>query len=217
MAAAAGIMMVGTLTGAAQGPDGGRGGGPGNIADAAASLPEIPRDGKVLRFPLTNKGPLAWRPIRDGVKVDGVSSSTPVDGEAGKTAKKESVKVSYKRTRGQAAGAALMIKPGTLNGLEKLELAMLGTRTQRLSVCLTDQAGVVWTFPTVGLTENQRSSHTLKVADITPDAYQNKGKVEAKFDARTVVMITVLDIAGFMSTTEPECEWTISEMKGVCQ
>lgn len=217
MLVAAAMLASGAMTGAADGPRAAGHGGPRNLARDAAGLPEIPRDGKLVRLPLKTAGPVAWRPIRDGVKVESVNASTTADGEPGKAVGKETVKVSYKRTRGLPAGAALMIRPGTLADLEKLELSMSSARTQRLSFCLTDQAGIVWTFPTVGLTEGQTSRHTLKVTDIAPDAYQNKGKVEAKFDARTVVMITVIDIAGFMSTTEPDCEWTLAEMTGVCQ
>jgi hypothetical protein len=196
---------------------GGKGGGGRKVAEIAAGMPEIKRDGNVVRLPLTNEGALAWRGIREGVKVEKVSVAWSEAAEQKSEAKEEAIKVSYKRTRGQAAGAALVIKPGTLTGLERMELTMTGTRTQRLSVSLQDQAGVVWTFPAVALREGERTEQTLKAADIAPDAYQNKGKVEAQFDPASVVMITVLDIGGYMSVTEPDCAWTIEGMKGVCK
>jgi hypothetical protein len=187
---------------------------PGDVVSISKSMPEIKRESGVVTMPLTSKGALAWRGIRDGITVEGIRADAGAKAGAGGG---EQLKVSYTRTRGKAAGAALVFRPGTLAGLEKLEVKMKGTRAQRLSICLKDTAGVVWTFPSVNLRGEEITEQTLKVEEIEPDAYQNQGKVEAKFDPATVMMVTVIDIAGYMSATEPECGWTIEGMKGVCK
>lgn len=216
---------------------------PKNLPAIAASMPELVRRDGVVALPLTTTGALAWRGIRGGITITEAACKSqpreagpgPVEdqppakpagsGEGKNPAPKAAadppkttgVTVAYKRTRNLPAGAAMVVRPGSLSGLKEVRVRLTSERTQRLLVCFKDGEGVVWTLPSVLLSDEGVTERTLSIDDIAPDAYQNSGAVTAKFDAGKVVMITLLDIGGYMSLGEPSCRWTIERVEGVCK
>lgn len=142
----------------------------------------------------------AWRPIREGIRV---------------TAGEEAVTASYKVVTGQPAGAALMIPPGTLAGLETLKLRVRGNRNSQLIVSLRDAAGVVYAFPAVPMRVGAAREVEVSVADLTYPAPQSSVPDPGSFDLAKTVMITLLDISGFMGTETPDVEWTVESLRGV--
>lgn len=174
----------------------------GAILDYAKTLPPLQREGDTLAIPLAGAATHPWRPIRDGV------TATPGD----------SLTVSYTRTRGQPAGAALVIRPGDLAGLDSFTLTLRGTREQTILLNFTQSDGSVWTSPPIRLAPDESRQLTFSIKDITLDPYQNKGRAkDLAFNPAEVYMLTLLDIGGFMALTEPQCEWTVQSMKAVLQ
>jgi hypothetical protein len=172
---------------------------PSTVLDHARQLPALPVVDGAVPIPLRNSEPMAWRPIRKGVTASGG----------------ERLKVAYTRTRGQAAGAAIVVKPGTFDGLESINVAVAGNRSQTLFVNLTQADGSVWTLGPVNVRTGEPREVVLRAEDIELDPYQNRGRKDAAFDAASVYMLTLLDISGHMSASEPECEWTVSSLKAV--
>jgi hypothetical protein len=142
-----------------------------------------------------------WYPVRNGVAV------TPAaDGAA--------MNVSYVRTKGKPAGVAFHLTPGASERLGSIALRMSARPEQRLSVCLTDGQGVVWTFPTIKALGDV-GDFMLSASEIKPDPFQNAGKqVPARPDWSSMRMLTILDITGFMGAPEAECSWRIEFVRG---
>lgn len=170
------------------------------VLDHARTLPPLAAAEGELTIPLASVQPHPWRPVREGVRVSGGTALT----------------VAYTRTRQQPAGAALVVRPGDLAGLREFTIAVRGNRAQSLSLTLTQADGSVWTTTPIRLAEGEVRTVRLKAQDITLDPYQNGGgSRDAAFDPAAVYMLTLLDIGGYMSLTEPECEWSVESMKAV--
>jgi hypothetical protein len=170
------------------------------VLDHARTLPALRPEGNQLAIPLASTDAHPWRPIRDGITVTGGPS----------------LRVAYTRSRSQPAGTALVIRPGDLAGLREFTIAVRGNRSQSLSLTLTQADGSVWTTPPIRVAADELRTVRLKAEDITLDPYQNGGGAAgAAFDPAQVCMLTLLDIGGYMSITEPQCEWTIESMKAV--
>jgi hypothetical protein len=176
------------------------------IEQYAQTRPALNADHGVVTLPLKTEEPFPWRGVRDGVTITAVPAAKGTHA---------SLKVSYTRTRGEAAGCALVFKPGTLAGLKSLEFTCRSNRVQRLSVCLKDSAGRVWNMGSFDMgRDTTRVELSAKNAEL--DRYQNEeGSKSASFDPDHCYMLTVLDINGYMYAGEPECEWSISDFKAV--
>lgn len=174
----------------------------GSILDHAKSLPDLPIKNGEVKIPLSGSAPFTWRPIRDGITI------TP-------SADASTMKVAYTRTRAKAAGAALVIKPGTLTGLDSISLTITGNRSHTLYLNLTQSDGSVWTLGPIMARPGEPREVILSAADIELDPFQNRARPAAPFDASSIYMLTFLDISGHMSQSEPECDWTIASLKAV--
>jgi hypothetical protein len=171
---------------------------PGTIVEHARSLPPLQREGAAIKFPLTsdngNSGPV-WRPIHDRVTL--------------KTA--GGLHVAYERERSTAHGAALVVRPGDLVGASTLGVSLAGNYSGRITLNLKDIHGIVWSLGTVAVRSTPRSVE-LRFKDIEPDPHQNRGTPAHPFNPAEVYMITLVDINGFMSLSEPRVAWTVSDL-----
>lgn len=166
---------------------------------AGVSGPLVATDrGWRLAAPDASQG---WQPIRPDVEVAGFSGG--------------GVEVSYLRQTGAAFGIAHMLPEGATAGLKSIEIKGSGTPAQRLYVCLTDANGIVWSFPTLRLTEEAKV-HRLNTDDVRPDTFQNAGKTPPVApNWQEMKMLTLLDISGHMGGRSVECEWRIESLEGV--
>ena len=175
---------------------------PENLAEIARTLPPLPRDAGAVHLPLSNDGPFVWRGIRGGISV----SATP-----------EGLTASYRVATGQPAGAALVIPPGTLAGVQSLRLKLHGTRNAQLMVFLRDAAGVAYAFPSVPVRPGDAREAEVFVSDLSYLGQASKAPDPGSFDPADAVMISLLDISGFMGSETPEVAWTITGFEGVLQ
>lgn len=173
---------------------------PQNLGEIAGKLPPLTREAGVVRLPLGTDGPLAWRPVRDGIAVRQAEGA---------------LAASYQVAPGQPAGAALMIRPGSLAGLQSLRLKVRGNRNAHLTVALHDAAGVVYAFPAVAVRVGDAREAEVSIEDLSYMAPASKAPDPGSFDPASAVMITLLDISGFMSSETPEVAWTIESFEGV--
>lgn len=142
-----------------------------------------------------------WYPIHPGITV-----APTADGGA--------MQVTYRRSRGKPAGVAFDLPAGASERLGSVALRMSAAPDQRLSVCLTDGKGVVWSFPSVKATAGA-ADVVLSAADLRPDPFQNGGKqVPERPDWSDMRMLTILDITGFMGAEEADCAWRIESVRG---
>lgn len=175
---------------------------PANLAEIARALPPLPRDAGAVRLPLGTEGPAAWRPVRDGISV---------------TAAPEGLTASYRVATGQPAGAALVIPPGTLTGLRSLRLRLHGTRNAQLMVFLRDAAGVAYAFPSVPVRVGDAREAEVFVSDLSYLGQASSAPDPGSFDPAGAVMISLVDIAGYMGSETPETAWTLESLEGVLQ
>ncbi|MEM9064966.1 MAG: hypothetical protein AAGB51_05695 [Planctomycetota bacterium] len=144
-----------------------------------------------------------FHPIRDGVRVtkeQGAADEAPVS-------------VRYERSSGAASGVAYRLPSGALDGVSTLRLEAMATPSQRLTVCLTDETGFVWSFPTVRLTDSMEV-YELKLSALRADPFQNQGKAQpAEIDLGSIQTLTLLDITGFMGAPKVQCDWRIESFK----
>ena len=178
-------------------------GPPPGIADFAATLPPLPRDGGSVVLPLAlegGEGPWSWRPVRDGVvlRSEGRSLAT-----------------SYRVVGGQPAGAALVVRPGTLAGLGALRIRASANRNVQLLLTLQGAAGAVYSLPAVVLRVGTPREHERSLDDATYFPPQSSAPDEGGLDPSEIVMITLLDVSGFMSAQTPEVEWVVESIEGV--
>jgi hypothetical protein len=151
--------------------------------------------------PTATEGGPGWHPIRTGIAVTSIDQGAAMN-------------VAYRRTRGKAAGVAFHLPAGASERLGTVTLRMSAQPDQRLSVCLTDGKGVVWTLPSIKAL-NEVGEFTLSAKEIKPDPFQNSGKeVPAQPDWSDMRMLTVLDITGFMGAAEADCSWRIEFVRG---
>lgn len=175
---------------------------PANLAEIARTLPPVPREAGAVRLPLSTDGPFAWRPVRAGIFV----ATAP-----------EGLTASYRVATGQPAGAALVIPPGTLAGLRSLRLKLHGTRNAQLIIALRDAAGVTYSFPSVPVRAGDAREAESFVEDLSYMSQASAAPDPGSFDPAGAVMITLLDISGFMGPETPEVAWTIESFEGVLQ
>jgi len=178
---------------------------PEGVAAHAATLPPLPQADGVLALPLAAGDaarPFAWRPVRDGVALDA--------SEAGLTA-------SYRVVTGQPAGAALVVRPGTFAGVEGLRIRGAANRNAQLLVTLQDAAGAVYSLPAVPVRVGAPREHERYLDEATYFPPQSSAADSGGLDPAEIVMITLLDISGFMGSDTPEVEWTVEAIEGVAR
>ncbi len=175
---------------------------PKDLADIARTLPSLPREAGLVRMPLDGAGPFTWRPVRDGIAV------TPQAG---------ALTASYRISSGQPAGAALVLPAGTFAGLKSLRLKTHGSRSTQLVIALHDAAGVVYAFPAVFVRVGDSRDAEVFVEDLSYLGPASTAPDPGRFDPSGAVMVTLLDLAGFMSPDTSEVAWTVESLEGVLQ
>lgn len=168
-------------------------------AGAAAATPRAPAP--CWSFAPGVVDAAGWHAIRDGVTVTRAADGSTMD-------------VSYHRDRGKPAGIAFELAPKSSERLGTIVLRMAAAAEQRLSVCLTDGNGVVWTFPTLKATTTMQEFH-FAAKEVRPDPFQNAGKrVPERPDCSDLRMLTILDIGGFLGAAAVDCTWRIESLRG---
>jgi len=182
-----------------------------NLSPAAISgmLPPLPTTDRGWRVPLGVDRPFAWTPIRDEVNV-----TVPQEANADRLVD-ATLRIEYGRTPQTAGGVAVILPAGACADLDMLVVRMSATPAQRLFVSLTDRDGIVWTFPTFRASA-EVTKFELSIDDLKPDAFQNRGKsVPATVDLEAIVMLTIVDISGYMGAPAVDCAWSIASVEGV--
>jgi hypothetical protein len=183
----------------------------GNTAGGASApqLPKLPRSGRGARLPLDQNSLLCWRGIRTGVELASSASG-------GTDSASPRLDVRYTRAAQAASGVAFVLPRGAAADATAIELRIAASPRQRLLVCFTDAAGVVWTMPAISAgpegidVDAPAELFTLKFSDLKPDRWQNSGKaIPARPDQATFGMLTLLDITGFMGAPEEACRWRL--------
>ena len=144
--------------------------------------------------------PFAWSPIRPGVTVAGRDGT---------------LAVGFTVVTGAPAGAALIVPPGTLAGVGSLRLRARADRNAQLVVSLMEAGGAAFALPAVPLRAGGGREHRLDLADARYLEGQSTVPEPDRFDPAQVVMITLLDLSGFMGSATPEVEWVIETLEGV--
>lgn len=175
---------------------------PANLAEIARALPPLPRSAAAVQLPLSTSGPFAWHPIRDGISL---------------AAAPEGLTAAYRVTAGQPAGMALIVPPGTFAGLRSLQLQLHGTRNSQLTVFLRDAAGAAYAFPSVPVRAGDARKAEVFVSDLSYLSQASTAPDPGSFDPATAVMISLLDVSGFMSSETPEVAWTLAGLEGALQ
>ncbi len=139
-----------------------------------------------------------WRPVREGVTLE----------QSGK------VRASYTIVSDQPAGAALPIAPGTLEGVTAIKLRLGANRNAPLMVSLQDKDGVAYAFPPITTRAGVRD-YELSVDELSFLPQQSRGDDPGSFHVNDAVLITILDISGYMSSETPDVEWTLESIEGV--
>ncbi|MEM7479695.1 MAG: hypothetical protein AAF481_00860 [Acidobacteriota bacterium] len=170
------------------------------LGDIAASLPPITGTDGTVALPLDGSPPWTWRPVRDGVEVQSADGA---------------LEVSYQVQTGQPAGAALVIPPGTLKDLDHLQVALSGNRNAQLSITLRDAEGAVFSFPAVPVRVGKARRAEVFAEDLTFFAPQAEVPDPGAFDPARTVMITLLDISGFMGSETPHVSWKVESLQTV--
>lgn len=165
------------------------------LAAIAATLPPLPADGAVVSIPLSTTDPFAWRGVRGGIAVDAAAAG--------------GVKVAYTVVAGAPAGAALLVRPGSLAGIEALLVSTTAERVGSLMVTLQNDVGVSYAFPALSVRPGGLRETRLEVADLTYLAPASSAPDPGEFDLAETVMISVIDLAGFMGGAEVATSFTL--------
>lgn len=157
---------------------------------------------RTVQISLSAQGPAAWRPIREGISVTGSGGS---------------LTASYQVVTGQPAGAALPVPPGTFAGLRSLRLKLHGNRTTQVMIFLRDAAGVAYAFPSVPVQAGDAREAEVFTEDLSYLGQASHAPDPGSFDPAGAVMISLVDISGYMGSETPETAWTVESFEGVLQ
>lgn len=182
-------LLLTTTTAAAQSPD---------LAKIAASLPPLPARAGNIVVPLDGAGAFRWQSI----------GGAAVDYDGG------SLRARYTIASGKPSGAALLIPAGALDGVTQLRVRIRGSRNAPLVVSLQDGKGVAYAFPSVALRAGVREL-TLETEDLAFSMHQSRVADPGAFRIGEAILVSVVDITGFMSAETPGVEWTIDSLEGV--
>ena len=139
-----------------------------------------------------------WQPVRDGVTLEQSSK----------------LRATYQVVSNQPAGAALPIAPGTLEGIKTIRLRLGANRNVPLTVSLRDRNGIAYSFPAISARAGMRD-YVLSVDELSFLPQQSRGEDPGSFNTAEAVLITILDISGYMSSETPAVEWTLQSIEGV--
>ncbi len=171
---------------------------PRELAAIAEGLPPLTREGGRARIPLGIDGAWAWRGVREGIDVS--------QGGAG-------LAVAYQIEPGLPAGAAVLVRPGSLAGAQVLVMTTTAERVGTLMVSLQDRAGVTYAFPSVSVRPGGLREHRLEVADLSYSPPASSAPDHGNFDLAEVVMVSVIDLAGFMGGAPGPMRFEIGAME----
>lgn len=171
---------------------------PADLAAHARKLPPLPaQDGKVAI--LNDSEAFRWRPLREGVNVEQGSGF---------------LRAAYKVVSGKPAGAALVVGSNALDGVKSLRIRLGANRNVPLIVSLLDSHGVVYAFPALNARATARN-YELFVVDLSFLPQQSRAEDPGSYRIGDTVMISIVDVTGFMSSETPEVEWTLESAEGV--
>lgn len=168
-------------------------------AAIAGRLPPLPAEDGAVELPLAGDGPWPW---------------VAIDGGPGVDHPKGELRASYAVAPGRPAGAALIFRPGTLAGLEAIEIEIRGNRSTRLVPTLRDVDGVVYRLPAVPVQAGGPRTHRLSAEEMSYFPGQAEAPDPGSFDPSGAVLLSLVDISGFTGAAAPatEVEWTVSRL-----
>ncbi len=178
--------------------------GHGDPTPIALQLPPLPvADGEV-DLPLDGGSPFSWVAIADGPATDHPQGH---------------LLAHYTIAPGQPAGAALIFRPGTLSGLDRLDIEIRGNRSTQLVPTLRDTSGVVYRFPAVTVQVGSPRLHSLRVAEMQYFSVQAEEPDPGNFDPGEAVLLSLIDISAFTGSVPAgtEIEWTVSKLTAVLE
>lgn len=181
-------LLLTSTTAAAQSPD---------LARIAASLPPLPARGGNIVVPLDGAGAFRWQSI----------GGATLAYEGGLRAR-------YTVSSGKPSGAALLIPAGALENISQVRLRIRGSRNAPLVISLQDGKGVAYSFPSVAVRAGVREI-TLETEDLAFSMHQSRAADPGAYRVADTILISVVDISGFMSAETPDVEWTIESLEGV--
>lgn len=170
-------------------------------AAIAEQLPPLPAEDGRVELPLAGRSPFPWMAIGGG-GIDHPEAR---------------LEARYGIAAGVPAGAALIVRPGTLAGLKALEIEIRGERTTQLVPTLRDTAGVVYRFPSVPVQAGGPRSHRLSVDELSYFPGQAAAPDPGSFDPAGAILLSLVDISGFIGTVPDgtEIAWTVSRLTAV--
>lgn len=179
----------------------GQPGGP-DPAPIAARLPPLPAEDGRVELPLDESPVFRW------VAIDGGSGISHPEG---------ALRARYAIDAGTPAGAALIVRAGTLAGLRALEIEIRGDRPTRLVPTLRDTAGVVYRFPAVAVRPGGPRTQRLSVDDLSYFPGQAEAPDPGSVDPAGTILLSLVDVSGFTGELPAgtEVEWTVSRLTGV--
>src|SRR5690606_20577917 len=121
--------------------------------------------------------------------------------------------VSYQVQAGTPAGVALLVRPGTLASLDTLVVSVSASRVGNLVVTLQDSAGVTYALPSISVRPGTAREHQLELLDASYLAPASSAPDPGVFDPAQAVMISILDLAGYMGGAEAATQFTLSGLR----
>lgn len=172
-----------------------------DFAAIASQLPKLEITEGRVTLPLRTEGTShAWRGIDPSIHVG------ETDG---------ALNVRYTVTANRPAGVAIVLPSGTFGNLATLRLQARSERTATIIPTLRNADGVVFAFPSVTLPAKRDVEVALSVDELRYFAPQSSGPEPEGFDPADAVLLTLVDIAGFMGGADGrETIWTITAIEG---
>ncbi|MDA8019108.1 MAG: hypothetical protein MPN21_16840 [Thermoanaerobaculia bacterium] len=172
---------------------------PGPIA---SQLPYLPVNDRQVELPLAGAPPFSWRAIAGGPATE------HPDGH---------LRVRYTIALGRPAGAALIFRPGTLSGLDRLDIEIRGNRSTQLVPTLRDTSGVVYRFPAVPIQVGSPRVHSLRVAEMQYFPSQTVAPDPGSFDPGKAILLSLVDISAFTGSMAvgTAIDWSVSKLTAV--
>ncbi|MEM7051077.1 MAG: hypothetical protein AAF604_15515 [Acidobacteriota bacterium] len=173
---------------------------PPQLAEIAASLPPLERTVEGVILPTDGTEPFRWHDIAEGVEA---------------TSKDQNLEVSFAIQPGQAAGASLIVPAGTLEGLDHLAVTTHASRTSTLQITLQDGDGLVYAFPPFQVRIGKGRTSRLAFEELSHFPHQTEVPDSGSFEPADAVMLTVVDLSGFLGGAAGDITWTIERLAGV--
>lgn len=170
---------------------------PADLSRVAGALPKLERTAGKLALPLDGKPPFVWRGVRKDVVV------TSAGGR---------LQVGYRLAANQAAGAALVIAPQTLEGARSLRLTWHANRDLQVMVSLQDGVGVAYASPPIAVGTRDGTAE-VDLTALSFLAAQSKTRDPGRYRVADTIMVTLVDISGFMSPEPHAVELSVAAIE----